>query len=115
MATISTTQETRLIFKLRDEDGNAKERTIAIPGKIATSSTQDAVLSAYGDFRTHVLNASPGAADFDFRQFVQTSNWRDETGSSETATDLATYTTEDIELEFYKVDKTRYGADDLTP
>lgn len=115
MATVTTTNETRLIFKLRDEDGNAKDRTIAIPGLVATSETQAAVLTAYGAFRTHILNATPSAGDFDYRQFVQTSNWRDETGSSQSSSDLATYTTEDVELEFYKVEKTRYGADDLNP
>lgn len=114
MATQSNTQETRLIFKLRDADGNTKERTIAIPGKVATPSTQAAVLTAYGAFREHILRETPEQDDFDFRQFVQPSNWRDETGSN-TTTDLATYTTEDVEIEFYTVEKTRYGADDLNP
>lgn len=112
MATATNTNETRLIFKLRDADGNAKERTIAIPGKVATPENLSNVLVAYGKFRNHVLNSTITTGDYDLRQFVQPSNWRDETGST-TTTDLAIYTTEDVEIEFYTVEKTRYGADDL--
>lgn len=114
MATYSDQRETRLIFVLtRDEETTT--RTISIPGAIAEEDTQTAVLNAFKSFRTGVLTERTQDSVYnpDLRQFVQPSNWRDDTGSSEVDSDP--WTTTDIELEFYKVTKERYTAEDLNP
>lgn len=120
MATISQTQETRLIFTLTDERGiNTKQRTIAIPGTPADGQ-QGTVLTQFKGFRDQVLSATApsGAQKGDkliLNKFVQASTWRDDTGSTTGELGAEVLTTIDIEIEFYTATKTRYGADDLEP
>lgn len=95
--TISESNETRLIFTLRNGD-DVKERTIALPG-IPTDINE--AQTNYMYFRDYILESMP--------QFVQPSTWRDDTGSTSGET-AEPYTTSDVQLEIYEVTKTRYDA-----
>lgn len=99
-ATFTETAETRLYFNFMRGDETAS-RYLSIPGMpIETTST---VLQNFYKFRTYVLA--------NMNQFVQPATWRDSTGSS--SEDVETpWTTSDVQLEFYKVSRTRYDGED---
>lgn len=109
--TYDNSAETRLIFKLeRGEDRTT--RTISIPGAIANESNLSAVLTAWRSFRNSILNGSSTTKFANYlTQFVQPTQWRDITGSTLSTEDDPPWTTYDVEIEFYTVEKTRYSED----
>ncbi len=123
MATYTENNETRLIFSLARDTATA-ERAVALPGVPGEGEEATRVLEAFGEFRDAYLNsrepASGGSATLP-ADFFQPTSWRDAIGSlsgtlvSPEMRDDNPWTTTDVELEFYKVTRTRYGADDLEP
>lgn len=99
--TYTETNETRLIFNLSRDD-ETKERTIAIPGVPDPNTGYTDMLAAFDLFATSITSSSLR------NQFVQPANWRDNTGSTASTTE-APWTTTGMSIEFYTVQKTRYG------
>lgn len=94
------TNETRLIFNLSRDD-ETKERTIAIPGVPDPNTGYTDMLAAFSAFAATMTSQTKN-------QFVQPANWRDNTGSTASTTEDP-WTTTGLSIEFYTVQKTRYG------
>lgn len=109
MATTYTeSNETRLYFSFA-RNGETKTRYIAIPGVPAEDSARrTTVLSNFRTFRSQLIDNDDGTIGV-LENFVQPADWRDNTGSS-ASDDGSAWTTTDVQLEFYTVQKTRYDG-----
>lgn len=97
--TYTETNETRLIFQLSRDD-ETKDRTIALPGVPNPSTGYADMIAAFNTFAAKMTTTN--------NQFVQPASWRDDTGST-LSTDEDPWTTTGLSIEFYTVQKTRYG------
>lgn len=105
--TYTEQSETRLYFDF-ERDGETKSRYIALPGVPAENSERrTTVINNFNTFRTQLIDNGDGSVGI-LENFVQPADWRDSTGSSG-GTDNP-WTTKDVQLEFYVVQKTRFDG-----
>lgn len=100
--TTATTHETRIYFTLQSAS-SVVTRYITLPG-MPSGTDYTTVTANFKKFRTFVLS--------ELNTFIQPSNWRDDTGSTDASDDQEPYTTTDVQLEFYSVEKVRYDGQD---
>lgn len=108
--TYTETAETRFIFNLQSDNGTGTAfttRTIAVPGQPPERAQTD-FLAALRTWRTELLGNS-------LNTFIQPSNWRDNTGSSESEPPVAPYKTVGLEVELYTVQRTKWDDESLQP
>lgn len=110
MATTYTeSNETRLYFDFARGTSTAT-RYIAIPGIPAEDSERrTTVINNFRTLRSQLIDSDDGTVGI-LENFVQPANWRDATGSSTPNPDEEVWTTTDVQLEFYVVQKTRYDG-----
>lgn len=109
-ATQTTTAETRVIFTLARGDERTT-RSVALPGKPTTQEEITRIVSAFGKFKQRYMNAriveGDQRAPYDY---FQPTSWRDAAGSSSTVDEP--WTTTNMEMEFYTVERVRYDGED---
>lgn len=106
--TYTETSETRLYFEFT-RNGETKTRYIAIPGAPADDDERrTTIISNFNTFRTQLMHNEDAGIGI-LEDFVQPADWRDSTGSSESG-DGDPWTTTDVQMEFYVVQKTRFDG-----
>lgn len=108
--TYTETAETRFIFQLQSDNGTGTvftTRTIAVPGQ-PPESAQTAFLAAVRTWRLELINDL-------MNTFVQPTNWRDNTGSSESEPPVTPYKTVGLEVELYTIQRTKWDDESLQP
>ena len=111
--TYNETAETRFIFHLQSDNGTGTvftTRTIAVPGQ-PTESAQTAFLNEVRLWRTDLI----GTYSDSLALFIQPTNWRDNTGSSESDPPVAPYKTVGLEVELYTIQRTKWDDESLQP
>ena len=111
--TTNTTDETRFIFVLQNEDGEKTERTLATPYALEGATPSSDFVTKFTAFRNSLLNNTT-AMEQVLHKFIQPANWRDNTGSTgAAATDppVPPWETVDLQVEFYTVTKKRYTVE----
>lgn len=110
MATTYTeTNETRLYFTFA-RNGETKTRYIALPGvPDPEGERRTTVINNFNTFRTQVMDDGEATAG-SIENFIQPADWRDASGSSDVTVDDQPWTTTNVELEFYVVQKTRFDG-----
>lgn len=108
--TYTESNETRLYFDFA-RGNETKTRFISLPGVPAEDGERrTTVISNFRTFRTQLLNLESGQQPL--TNFVQPSDWRDNTGSSEGSDNPQEWATTDVQLEFYVVQKTRFDGNE---
>lgn len=106
--TYTESNETRLYFDFA-RGNETKTRFISLPGVPAEDGERrTTVINNFKTFRTQLLDVE-GALN-PLQNFVQPSDWRDNTGSSEASDNPQEWATTDVQLEFYVVQKTRFDG-----
>lgn len=112
MATTYTEQsETRLYFDFARGNETAS-RYLSLPGiPEEDSEERTTIINNFQTFRTQVMPGSISGIGV-IEDFVQPANWRDLTGSGGSGVDEEQWTTTDVQLEFYTVQKTRITGEE---
>jgi len=110
--TYTETAETRFIFQLQSDNGTGTTfttRSIAVPGQ-PPESAQTAFLAAVRTWRSELVSPEWWLCDF-----IQPTNWRDNTGSGASNPPVSPYKTVGLEVELYTVQRTKWADEDLQP
>lgn len=107
--TYTESNETRLYFDFA-RGNETKTRYISLPGVPEEGSARrTTVINNFNTFRTQLMD-NGDATNGEIENFVQPTDWRDADGSSSIGDDDNPWTTTNVQLEFYVVQKTRYDG-----